>query len=69
MQTFCQQLWESDTNFLQENSDYELDLGGKARWNGGDNAEDPLFTFVTEAAFQRPTYRGGLFINNYFRKF
>jgi poly(U)-specific endoribonuclease len=51
-------LWDVDDNRLTPEEDYSINLqGGTKRYWTRDHARDPLFTFVSEAAFQKPTYR------------
>jgi len=59
LSNFMQQLWECDENRLVEDTDYKLDLGGRTRYSydGPDNADDPLFTWVKAEVFERPTYK------------
>lgn len=50
-------LWELDFNRLLPQEDYVINVQrGKKIYHEGDVAEDPLFTFVDEKVFQRPTY-------------
>ncbi|TMW57443.1 hypothetical protein Poli38472_003368 [Pythium oligandrum] len=54
----CDKLWALDKNRLEPNVDYELNLQqGKTMWQHGDVTEDPLFTFVDQSVFERPTFR------------
>jgi poly(U)-specific endoribonuclease len=51
-------LWELDTNRLEPEKDYCLDLqGGKKVYQQGDAAPDPLFKKMDESIFKRPTYQ------------
>jgi len=53
-----QELWNLDVNRLTPNADYEIYVqGGKKPFWKGDEASDPLFTFVDKAALNRPTYQ------------
>jgi len=50
-------LWNLDVNRLQPGVDYQINLQmGKNPYEEGDRAECPLFTFVNENVFQRPTF-------------
>ena len=51
-----QTLWDLDLNRLTPGEDYQINVqeGKKAYWKE-DKAEDPLFTFVDNSAFRRPT--------------
>ena len=54
----CNKLWELDTNRLEPNVHYELNLqAGKNAFDRGDRARDPLFTFVDPSVLERPTYK------------
>mmetsp|Transcript_31378 Transcript_31378/g.46280 ORF Transcript_31378/g.46280 Transcript_31378/m.46280 type:complete len:467 (+) Transcript_31378:134-1534(+) len=53
-----QQIWDLDVNRLTPNVDYEVNVqGGKKPYWKGDEADDPLFTFVDKGALRRPSYR------------
>ena len=57
----CSRLWDLDTNRLVPGRDYHLDLQhGKKIHDSGDAARLPLFAFVDEMAFERPTYKAFL---------
>lgn len=65
---FCEQIWNEDENALIVGEDYELDLQGRTRYSKGgiDKAEDPLFTFVTKEALEKPTYKAFIaLLDNY----
>lgn len=50
-------LWDLDINRIIPEKDYILDLQeGKNLWDECDNAPDPLFSFVDEKVFEKPTY-------------
>ena len=52
-------LWHADKNRLTPGVDYDLDLQGYTRsYQREDRARDPLFSWVKEDVFQRPTYKG-----------
>ncbi|RLN64199.1 hypothetical protein BBJ29_000365 [Phytophthora kernoviae] len=54
----CNKLWELDSNRLEPGVHYELDLQeGKNAFARGDVAPDPLFAFVDQSVFERPTYK------------
>lgn len=55
----CNKLWELDMHRLVPGHDYVLDLQrGKGFYDAaGDVASQPLFSFVDEAVFERPTFR------------
>ncbi|CAI5728119.1 unnamed protein product [Peronospora effusa] len=54
----CNKLWELDTNRLEPNVHYELNVQeGKNAFDRSDMARDPLFTFVDPSVFERPTYK------------
>uniref|UniRef100_K3WX75 EndoU domain-containing protein n=1 Tax=Globisporangium ultimum (strain ATCC 200006 / CBS 805.95 / DAOM BR144) TaxID=431595 RepID=K3WX75_GLOUD len=51
-------LWDLDTNRLQPDVDYQIDLqDGKHMWERGDYANDRLFTYVDPCVFERKTYK------------
>ena len=54
----CARLWELDENRLTPGEDYALNVqsGKKAYWRE-DKAEDPLFVFVKDDVFRRPTFK------------
>lgn len=60
-------LWELDTNRLIPGTDYVLNLQkGKKMYDKRDAAADPLFTFVDESVFLKPTYKTFLaLLDNY----
>ncbi|KAG4040440.1 hypothetical protein PC123_g24021 [Phytophthora cactorum] len=54
----CNKLWELDSNRLEPNVHYELNLQeGKTAYARGDAAREPLFTFVDPCVFERRTYK------------
>jgi hypothetical protein len=54
----CSRLWDLDTNRLVPGQDYAINLqSGKNFHEEGDVASDPLFSFVDESVFLKPTYR------------
>lgn len=62
-----QTLWDLDLNRLTPGEDYQINVqeGKKAYWKE-DKAEDPLFTFVDNSAFRRPTYKAFIaLLDNY----
>jgi len=68
LSNFMQQLWECDENRLVQGTDYQLDIGGRTRYSfdGPDEADDPLFTWVKPEVFQRPTYKAFMaLLDNY----
>lgn len=54
---FCEELWKADVNRLRANIDYSLDTQGQAT-GGQDNAEQSLFTSVSNDALKKPTFKG-----------
>jgi hypothetical protein len=53
----CDRLWHLDKNRLEPGVHYELNLQhGKTAWQHGDVAADPLFSFVDQSIFERPTF-------------
>ncbi|KAK9809373.1 hypothetical protein WJX73_009632 [Symbiochloris irregularis] len=66
----CQRLWDSDHTRLTPGQDYAIDLQeGKRSSDNRDTASRPLFSFVSDSIWQRPTYR--LFhalLDNYHRE-
>ena len=51
-------LWDLDINRVIPEKDYILDLQqGKSLWEEGDMCTNPLFSFVDESVFERPTYK------------
>ena len=49
--------WNHDFNAALIGQDFEIDLGGKTRYNDDDDsAEDPLFSWVAEHLRNRETY-------------
>eukprot|EP00252_Welwitschia_mirabilis_P005500 TRINITY_DN15976_c0_g1_i2.p1 TRINITY_DN15976_c0_g1~~TRINITY_DN15976_c0_g1_i2.p1 ORF type:complete len:429 (-),score=75.99 TRINITY_DN15976_c0_g1_i2:82-1368(-) len=53
----CNKLWDVDFSCLLPGRDYEIDCGeGKRSREGGDMAENTLFSWVNEDVFKRPTY-------------
>eukprot|EP00057_Strongylocentrotus_purpuratus_P032820 XP_788965.1 PREDICTED: poly(U)-specific endoribonuclease-A [Strongylocentrotus purpuratus] len=56
----CNKLWNLDENRLEPDKDYKMNLQRYTHYhNKGevDQAKDPLFTFVTEEALQKPTFK------------
>ena len=54
----CTRLWELDENRLTPGEDYGLNVqGGKKSYWRDDNARDPLFVFVKDEVFLKPTFR------------
>ena len=66
-----EQLWELDENRLTPGVDYVLDLQGRTKfsYDGPDKAEDPLFAKVEADVFERPTYKGKLYLGFMYWKF
>ncbi|XP_062510215.1 uridylate-specific endoribonuclease B-like [Corticium candelabrum] len=64
------QLWRLDKNRLTPGRDYEINLqGGTKRFWTRDHAREPLFTYVTDEALRRPTYRSFIaLLDNYERE-
>jgi len=64
-----QQLWDTDKdNRLVPDKHYKLDTQGRTRfsYDGPDKADDPLFSWVDEAALNRPTYKAFIkLLDNY----
>jgi poly(U)-specific endoribonuclease len=60
-------LWELDFNRLLPQEDYVINVQrGKKIYQEQDAANEPLFTFVDEKVFERPTYRAfRLLLDNY----
>ena len=53
------QLWEADRNGLKPGVDYDIDMQGYTRaYQRQDRAKLPLFSWVKDEVFQRPTYAG-----------
>lgn len=65
----CNKLWELDVNRLAPGEDYRINLQrGKTPYQPGDAAPDPLFEFVSPAAFRKPTYAAFIaLLDNYER--
>lgn len=63
----CDRLWNLDTNRLQPTHDYEINIqDGKAVYDQSDRASQPLFSYVDEAVFERPTFRAFIaLLDNY----
>lgn len=62
-----QQLWKLDSNRLRPDVDYKINVqhGKKPYWKE-DKAPDPLFTWVHDSVWKRPTYRSfQALLNNY----
>ena len=54
----CAKLWDLDLNRLTPSEDYTLNVqGGKQAYWNGESADDPLFSFVNDEVFKRPTFR------------
>lgn len=54
----CSKLWELDSNRLVPDHDYRIDLqNGKAVFQDGDAASNPLFSSVDAHVFEKPTYK------------
>ncbi|CAG5089356.1 Oidioi.mRNA.OKI2018_I69.PAR.g12184.t1.cds [Oikopleura dioica] len=54
---FSNLLWNYDGNAAIVGQDFEIDLGGRTRYNDDeDKAEDPLFSSVSEDLINRKTY-------------
>ncbi|CEG43062.1 poly-specific endoribonuclease-b-like [Plasmopara halstedii] len=54
----CNKLWELDTNRLEPNVHYELNLQeGKSAYARGDVAHEMLFTYVDPSIFERQTFK------------
>ena len=62
-----QQVWDADSNRLQADVDYTLNVQeGKKPWWKEDDAPDPLFSHVDESIWHRPTYkRFAALLDNY----
>ena len=53
-----QLLWKLDSNRLQPGVDYKINVQqGKKPWWKEDKAPDPLFTYVSDSVWKRPTYQ------------
>ena len=63
----CEKLWELDANRLVPEKDYAINLqGGKKAYAEGDIASEPLFSFVREETFKRPTFKSFIsLLDNY----
>jgi poly(U)-specific endoribonuclease len=63
----CTKLWELDVHRAVPEKDYHLDLqGGKCISDSVDHAGKPLFAFVDEALFERPTFKAFIdLLDNY----
>lgn len=54
----CNKLWELDTNRLEPNVHYELNIQvGKTAYARGDAAHEPLFKYVDPCVFERRSYK------------
>ena len=54
----CNKLWALDTNRLEPNVHYELNVQeGKNAFARGDVAREALFAFVHPSVFERPTFK------------
>ena len=52
------QLWTLDEGRLVPDRDYAIDVQrGKSSYDKSDKARDPLFSFVNESVFERPTFK------------
>ena len=52
------ELWELDDNRLEAGKHYAIDLQGYTKsYRRQDWAKDPLFQFVHDEVFRRPTYK------------
>ena len=52
------ELWELDDNRLEAGKHYAIDLQGYTKsYRRQDWAKDPLFQFVHDEVFKRPTYK------------
>lgn len=50
-------IWNNDANACLVDQDFGIDLGGRTRYNEEeDQAEEPLFSWVSEDLINRPTY-------------
>merc|ERR1712062_25420 len=50
--------WNCDLNAALVGEHFEIDLGGRTRYNDDDDsAEDPLFSWLNEDLANRPTYK------------
>ncbi|CAB1117430.1 unnamed protein product [Ectocarpus sp. CCAP 1310/34] len=63
----CQRLWDLDTNRLTPEDEYSINLqSGKKPYQEGDRASDPLFNYVKDCVFEKPTYSAFLkLLDNY----
>lgn len=66
----CNHLWELDHNRLVPGRDYEINLQHSTRaYTVTDQAPEPLFNFVNEDVFRRPTYKAFIdLLDNYERE-
>lgn len=64
----CTRLWDLDCNRLSPGTDYTINIQqGKTAYQAGDVAPDPLFSYVDEKVFNRPTYKAfAALLDNYF---
>lgn len=54
----AKRLWELDGNRLKRGVDYELNIQcEKSAHNHSDTAPEPLFTYIDEDVFERPTFK------------
>lgn len=54
----CNKLWKLDSNRLNPGVDYAIDLQhGKKPYQQGDVAPDPLFKYVKDQVWNKPTYK------------
>jgi len=68
LNAFTEKLWNNDDNACFEGTDYELDKQGRTKYSktGDDKAKDPLFSWVSKSAFERPTYKAFIaLLDNY----
>lgn len=68
MSLACDRLWDLDHNRLSPGTDYAINVQeGKKVYQEGDFADDPLFRFVDEKVFHKPTYKAFVaLLDNYF---
>ena len=62
-----QYLWDLDVNRLTPNKDYVMNVQkGKKPYQQADINKDPLFSYVDQTVFQRPTYKSFIaLLDNY----
>lgn len=70
LQELAQQLWEADGGNRVPHSHLKIAVqGGKKSYDTGDAAKEPLFSFVSDEVWKRPTYGGLLkLLDNYVKE-